>query len=512
LTNFALHTMKPRLLSLLAALALAQGGGAWAQPAGLLDREHNAWPVSVTRQASAAGNLHTWSGAGPFLFSQPAAHPEGYSARGFRPFWVEFNDAQGALRSGHVLFPLFNYLQDETTYRWSLFELVRRQGRRPGAPAPVDDFDQRDEFEIFPFWFQRDFAEPELNYRALFPIHGTLRGKYWLERASWTLFPFYLENERRGAVSTYTPWPFVRVTRGAAQGWGVWPFYSTLDRPGVSRETYALWPLGFDVVRQPATDDPPGTPPRRETGALPFYLRSTGPGYASETWLWPFFGYTDRTLPVRYHELRYLWPFAVQGRGDEAYVNRWAPFYSHSVIKGYAKWWYAWPLVRHAQWTEEGIARTRSQFLYFVYWHEQQRVAGRAQSPVAGLTHFWPFYSFWDSGAGHRQWQFFSPLEVFFPGNPKVRQAWSPFFAVARHDERAPGHTRTSLLWNAVTWEKQAAEERSELHVGPLLGVTRAGAEKRITVGNGLFGLQHSPATGWRMFWWDFPGRRSKSN
>jgi hypothetical protein len=139
-------------------------------------------------------------------------------------------------------------------------------------------------------------------------------------------------------------------------------------------------------------------------------------------------------------------------------------------------------------------------------------VAGRAQSPVAGLTHFWPFYSFWDSGAGHRQWQFFSPLEVFFPGNPKVRQAWSPFFAVARHDERAPGHTRTSLLWNAVTWEKQPAEERSELHVGPLLGVTRAGAEKRIAVGNGLFGLQHSPATGWRMFWWDFPGRRSESN
>jgi hypothetical protein len=182
------------------------------------------------------------------------------------------------------------------------------------------------------------------------------------------------------------------------------------------------------------------------------------------------------------------------------------------VVKGYAKWWYAWPLVRHAEWTDEGIERARSQFLFFLYWQERQRVAGRANSPVAGLTHLWPLFSHWDSGAGHRQWQLFSPFEVIFPGNAKVRQAWSPLFALARHDERAPGSSRTSLLWNAVTWEKRPEENRTELHVGPLLGVTRAGAEKRVAFGNGLFGFHRSAATGWRMFWLNFPDRRSDSN
>lgn len=500
--------MKPLPLTALAALALAQGAVAWAGEAALEGRERNAWPFTVSRQVDSKGNLHAWTAAGPFLFSQPGANAAGHTARGFRPFWVEFDDAQGALRSGYVLYPLFSYNQDDTAYRWSLFELVRRQGRRAGAPGPADTYSQYHALEIFPFWFERDYADPALNYRALFPIYGTIRNKLWLERASWTLFPFYVENERRGAVSTYTPWPFVRVTRGAAHGWGLWPLYSTYERPGVSSETYFLWPLGFDVTRRPRADDPAGTPPTRELGMLPFYARSTGPGFASETYLWPFFGYTDRTLPLRYHELRYLWPFAVQGRGDERYVNRWAPFYSHSVVKGYAKWWYAWPLLRHAEWTDEGVARARSQFLFFLYWHEQQRAAGRAGSPVAALTHFWPFLSVWNNGAGHRQWQLFSPLEVFFPGNAIVRQVWSPFFALARHDERAPGSTRTSLLWSAVTWENRPEEDRAEWHVGPLLSGTRIGAEKRFAVGNGLFGFRRTAAGDWRMFWFDFPARR----
>jgi hypothetical protein len=198
----------------------------------------------------------------------------------------------------------------------------------------------------------------------------------------------------------------------------------------------------------------------------------------------------------------------MQAVGEDRYVNRWAPFYSHSVVKGYEKHWVAWPLLRSAQWTEEGVERTRRQFLYFVYWHEQQQIAGRRQSPTAELTHVWPLYSNWGNGAGRRQWQLFSPFEVFFPHNAKVRQTWSPLLALARHDRRPTGDSRTSLLWNAVTWEKRATEDREEFHLGPLLGVTRAGASKRISLGNGLFGFQRAADGSWRTFWLDFPGRQ----
>ncbi|HUR56785.1 MAG TPA: hypothetical protein VM029_03690, partial [Opitutaceae bacterium] len=361
------------------------------------------------------------------------------------------------------------------------------------------------EFEIFPFWFSRQTGDPEMSYRALFPVAGTIKNKLTFERLSWVLFPLYVQNEKRGAVTTSTPWPIIRVTRGAAHGWGVWPLFNHVERPGVSRAEYYLWPLGFNVTRWPSPDDPPGTPARRDVGALPFWARSTGAGFINEDFAWPFFGYSDRTKPLRYHETRYFWPLLVQGRGDVHHVDRWAPFYTHSIHEGYDKKWYLWPLLRHATWTEKNVARERTQLLYFLYWHERQRHAVRAEVPAARLTHVWPFVSHWDNGAGRRQWQLFSPFEVFFPGNEKVRNAWSPLVAIARHEQYAPGDSRTSVLWNGVTWEQRAAEERREFHVGPLFSVVEQAGAKRVAVGNGLFGFKRATAGGgWRVFWLEF--------
>jgi hypothetical protein len=160
------------------------------------------------------------------------------------------------------------------------------------------------------------------------------------------------------------------------------------------------------------------------------------------------------------------------------------------------------------QWTDEGIERSRSQFLYFLYWHESQQRAATASSTAASLTHVWPLFSHWDNGAGRRQWQLLSPFEVFFGNNAPVRQTWSPLFALVRHNQPEPGHTRTSLLWNAVTWERQAAEARTEFHLGPLLGVTSAGTERRIAIGNGLFGFHRPVGGAWHLFWVDFTRRR----
>jgi hypothetical protein len=490
-------------LGLLAAVAVSR-----AAPA---EYESNAWPV-IVRDNDPARPGESWTGAGPFLFRKPNGDVDGNTVSGFRPFWVQMHNPQGEFRAGSFLYPLFKYTVDENTYRWSVFELIRSWDRRRSAGAPTSIFDQRGEFEVFPFWFSRQSGDPEMSYRALFPIYGTVKNKLGFERLSWTLFPFYVENEKRGAVTTSTPWPIIRVTRGAAHGWGIWPLFNYVERPGVSRHETYLWPLGYNSIRYPSADDPPGTLPRREIGALPFYARSTGPGYINEDFLWPFFGYTARTSPTRYDERRYFWPFLVQGRGENRYLNRWAPFYTHSLSKGYDKHWYLWPLVRHADWTDANVARTRTQFLYFLYWNEVQRPVGRANAPVAQLTHVWPLISHWNNGAGRRQWQVFSPFEVFFPANDMVRAAWSPFLAIARHEQRAPGDTRTSLLWNAVTWERHRMEERSEFHVGPLLGVTQQAGEKRIAIGNGLLSFRRGPGTGWRMFWLDFPAKNDSNS
>jgi hypothetical protein len=501
---------------------------ATAMRASAAEREQNAWPVLV-RETDAAGQSASWTAAGPLVFHQRT--PEGGTVGGIRPIWVEQHNAQGDFRSATFLYPIFSYHQDETTYRWTVLELIRRTARRSGAPAAQSEYDPRGDFEVWPFWFSRQSGDPSLNYRGLFPVVGTVKNKFGLDRASWVLFPVYAQTDKRGAITTSIPWPFVRITRGAAHGGGLWPIFTSTERPGVSREQYWLWPLGYNLTRQPAPDDPAGTAVRRDVGMLPFYARSTGPGYINENFLWPFFGYTDRTTqpastgfslfqsskppanatPLHYHETRYFWPLFVQGRSDRQndgkYVNRWAPLYTHSLVNGYDKTWYAWPLVRHAQWSEPDydVTRARTQLFYFVFWSETQRRITRPDASPARLTHVWPLYSGWNNGAGRRQWQVPSPLDVFFPQVEQMKYSWTPFFALIRHDQTAPGDTRTSILWNAVTWERHDADHRCEFHLGPLFSRVAEGNAERIAIGNGLLGWQRTATGGWHVFWLDFP-------
>jgi hypothetical protein len=80
--------------------------------------------------------------------------------------------------------------------------------------------------------------------------------------------------------------------------------------------------------------------------------------------------------------------------------------------------------------------------------------------------HLWPLFSQWDNGAGQRQFQLLSPLEVFFPNSDPIRQVYTPLFALYRYDQRAPGDTRHSFLWSLISWRN--SPEEKEFHLGPL--------------------------------------------
>ena len=179
-------------------------------------------------------------------------------------------------------------------------------------------------------------------------------------------------------------------------------------------------------------DKPPGTAPGTEFGVLPLYTRETNPGYVSENYVWPFFGYTERTLPYRYSEKRYLWPFFVQGHGDDRLVNRWGPFFTHSNIKGTDSTWVGWPLWHHTKWVDGDIHQSKTQFFYFIYWSLVQTSVPHPSVAPAYKRHIWPIVSIWDNGAGSRQVQVPSPIEVFFPDNPEMRETWTPLFSVYR--------------------------------------------------------------------------------
>jgi len=183
----------------------------------------------------------------------------------------------------------------------------------------------------------------------------------------------------------------------------------------------------------------------------------------------------------------------VQGRGaDGRIINRWAPFYTHSVRPGGdEKKWVLWPLYREANWTEAGLAQTKTQFLYFLYWDLEQRDPRRPAAASARKTHLWPLFSAWDNGAGRRQVQLLSPFEVFYPHDAQVRILWSPLFSLYRFDRRSPEAVRTSFLFNCVTYRREAADWRLDL--GPLCRLSRAEGRTRFAPLPALF-ARRAPA------------------
>ena len=459
------------------------GLAAFLWSAGARAEENNFWPGPVMR-TDADGEVASWTALGPLFFDEPAS--DGGREQGFRPFYVWRTDPANGRPEITSLYPLFSYRNYGDNYVWSVFELINRYG----GTTPSGAGSEPRTLDIWPVYFSRETGDSATSYHAVMPIAGTIKERFDCDRISWTLFPLYLRTESRGAVTTSVPWPFVRSTRGEERGFAVWPLYGYRERPGAFVRRFALWPFIWNNTIQPDSAAGSGTgllsvigddnhgrdapaAPTRQVGVLPFYTTERGPGLVDNSYLWPFFGYTDRTTPYRYSEARYFWPFFVQGMGDDRYVNRWGPFYSHSVIKGFDKTWILWPLVRQTRWIDGKVVDTKTQVVYFFYWRQQQRSLTNPAAAPAEKTYLWPLISVWDNGAGRRQVQLLSPLEGVFADNPRMRAAWSPLFAVWRYDQRAPGETRTSVLWNAVTWETSRAERRGEFHLGPLLSMKR---------------------------------------
>jgi hypothetical protein len=479
--------------------------GLTAVAAARAETEDNLWPVRVARKDN-AGQTISWQAVGPLFFEKPAAEPGTVS--GFRPFFAEWTTPSGAVSETNFLYPIFTYHTDGETYRWSVFNLINRSGDHAGRVAARPTTPTYETFDVWPFWFSKDTGSPADSYRALFPIAGTIKHRFGSDEIKWGLFPLYLRTESKGAVTTSTPWPFIKVTRGTEHGFALWPLYGTREKESAFHRQFFLWPLGWNNTIQPSAEAAPGTPPRREVGFLPFYAKETAPGFVNESVLWPFFGYTDRTQPLRYHETRYFWPLLVQGRGDDRTTERYGPFYTHSVAKGVEKTWVMWPLYREKNWSDAGLAQTQRQLFYFIWRSMEQRSLTNPHAAPAEKSTLWPLYSAWDNGAGRQQFQFPSPLDVFFPDNERIRVSWSPLFSLYRFDQPAPGFTHHEVLWGLLSWRREP--EHREFHLGPLLSVESHDAQKRVALGHGLVGLRRAAGGGWRLFWFDFPSQANK--
>ncbi len=483
-------------MNFLQLAALPVLAGALTAPAEGVSSERNFWPLVVERRSSDANQgsagIESADFVGPLGFYK-AGTDAVTSAGGVRPLYIERRRENGKIAESHFIYPLFSYRRQTDGHRWSVLNLINRSvvdhARDPRRTAET-------RFDLWPFYFSRQSSIEGDSYRAVFPLAGSIPHRFGQDRMSWVLFPLYGRFEKQGATTVTAPWPLVKVLSGDGHhGFELWPLFGFQEKDRAYRNRYYLWPLAY---RNEKFEE--GRRTGSQVALLPFYARDEAPGYRSETYVWPFFGYVDRTLPYHYHARHYLWPLWVQGVGDNRLVNRWAPLYSHSLIKGTDKTWVLWPLWRQSSWVDGALEHNRSQFLYFLYNSNRQRSAVSPATEAASKVHLWPFLSSWNNGAGRRQWQTLSPFEVFFPNNDPVRLGWSPLFALYRFEQTQPGDTRHVALWNAISYERSKSTRETSFHLGPLVSVETSVARGRVAMLMGLIAWQRKAAgTGWKL-------------
>lgn len=468
----------------------------YATPLSFAAKEWNLWPFLVGEEREEEAGFSQWQSIGPIFFEREL--PEVFLS-GIRPFALSIRQKDSHRGQAHFLYPLANHYYDPLGTRTDFFRLFQHQ-----STARYQDEENVTSFVAFPFLFYRSSPQPEESHVAFFPVAGDMRNYLGMDRIRWLAFPFYLEVERNNRSRIHLPWPFIRWIRAEdARGFYLWPLLGQEERDDEFFRQFFIWPLVYNV-RQDLWKEQPF----EAFGVLPFYSRSLSDSAKSETYLWPFFGYTNSWDP-EFKERRYFWPLFVQRRGESHYINRNAPFYSRSIRNGADRTWVMWPFFLHERRPQRDLIQEETRFLFFLYWSLRQSDPARPEADRAQRVHIWPLLSHWDNGAGRRQTQILSPFEVFFPDNDVVRAKYSPLFAFYQHDrDEVEDRSRRSFLFRLLTWEREAEDYR--LNVGPLLTVEREEEAAGVEILKGLFSYRQD--RGLRLFWLDFSRNNRQSD
>lgn len=414
------------------------------------------WPGYVTDECWTTGERKRLKMLGPVVEERWECDG-GWGA--LRPFWVSNYDCKRRTKGTHVLYPMLNYRQTPESTHWNIFNLIKSDTFcEYGKPRDW-------KMMVFPFYISRQTGDPCTSYEGLFPLGGNIRHFLGNDKIGWAWFPLYLVQERDCVSRHSLPWPFIRWQTGYdAGGYALWPFIGHFWKHGKYDHQYGLWPFIYRYIDY----DEDECEPRIRQGFLPFYAFECSAKKNTKSVLWPFYTHTEMKDPD-YVENQFPWPFFVQGRGERQYVNRWAPIYTHSIRNGVDKKWYFWPLFRVKQWKEKGVAIDNQQFLYILIQRQRQRSLTNPSAPIAEKSHVWPLYSYWDNGAGRKQFQFLSPLSVMFPMNDTIKKVYSPLFAIYRYDQENYGCRRHSILFDLIRVEKDGTGGMFRL--GPLFKI-----------------------------------------
>lgn len=426
-----------------------------------------------------------WIEVGPLLSRFPLTLDEGERKEALGPlFYQERRDTQMTLGLPplftHVLngeadseeydflYPFLSYDRFGHEYRWHIFQLFSLAGGKRQDEVPAK------RTTIFPIYFQQRSPDTNLNYTALFPLHGQLKNRLFKDEIRFTAFPLYAQTRKRDVVTDNYVYPFFHLRHGnALEGWQLWPIVGH-EQKGVTIKTngwgdpeviaghenfFALWPFYLEQTTGIGTENP-----AHQLAAIPFFASFHSPKRDSTSVLWPFFTWTD-DRERKYREWDFPWPLMVIARGEGKTTTRIFPLFSNARTESQQSDFYLWPVYKYNRIHSGALDRDRTRILLFLYSevHEKNLETGKAFE----RHDFWPLFTHRKERNGNTRLQVLAPLEPLLPNSKSIDRNWSPLWSVWRAERNAEtGHQSQSLFWNLYRRESTPTTKKNSLLFG----------------------------------------------
>jgi hypothetical protein len=338
-----------------------------------------------------------------------------------------------------ILWPVGSFRRRGDSLSWRFFPFY--------GMSEDDKPDGAYRFRLFPIYFEGRTRDGE-EYRALFPLGGSIRNLPLLGNVSFLLFPLYGEAEVAGTRTRSVLWPLYTTRHGDnIDQLRLFPFWGEKRVTGRHAVTsrFILWPLWTQAHFE-------GDSVRGDAFVLfPIYGRTRLNREQGWSVLPPLFSHTVGSNGFR--RLNAPWPFVRQlDDGERRERHRW-PFYGSERATGSASWYACWPLVGATR--DERRGELLERFHVAPIYYQERRTPPRADGgPPASYRRLWPLFS-WQRHAGFSQWR---ALELNpFRHSAAVERNWAPFWSLFVRRARDDGARSTDLLWGLAAWGRDGA-------------------------------------------------------
>ncbi|MBM3846185.1 MAG: hypothetical protein FJ405_07870 [Verrucomicrobia bacterium] len=410
------------------------------------------------------GKREEW--LGPLYFRQEREEERGW---GIPPLITWTTDAGVDSTELDILYPLLTYDRFGTEKQWQLFQWFNFSGGQS-----IDE-STKGRFTLFPFYFQQRSENPTNQYRALVPIYGTLKNRFFRDEVRFVLMPLYAKSRKRDVWTENYLFPFFHLRHGGGvRGWQFWPVTGVERKPVTERvnnwgdtesvpghqKFFAAWPFFFKERTGIGS-----TNELRSTAFLPVFSVERSPLRDSTAFPWPLgFRFTE-DREKQYREWNAPWPLVVFARGPGKHANRVWPLFSEARTPTKTTGFYLWPVYKSTDIRAAPFERDSFRIFFYAYTQLDDRNVDTGESMKRRAA--WPLFFYKKDFQGRSRLQFLAPIEAMLPNNKSMERDWAPVWSIWRGEKNPKtGASSQSLLWNLYRMEKTPASKKCSIMFG----------------------------------------------